>query len=145
MKKISSSASTVLICALILSVSQFAWAVPKAGLQLEINVCEFKVPSELAQANATFVVTYIVQVGEDGRPLKVDKERNDFLTDDPFVHCIKSWTLPFGSQKLAVSFTWKHGQGWTQLAITGEDLNYRITFEPGAFAQYRRARGNDHP
>jgi hypothetical protein len=137
MKRISSSAAIVLGGALILSMPKFTPSAPKAGLRLEIDMCEFKVPPELAQANASFIVTYIVQVEEDGHPLKVDKVRNDFLTDGPFVHCIKSWILPPGSRQLAVSFTWKHGQGWTELAITGQDFNYLIRFEPGAFAQYR--------
>ena len=137
MKKISNRAVVVLGCALTLLIPKSARSATTAVQRLEINVCEFKVPAELAMANATFTVAYVVQVGEDGRPIKVDKEKNDFLTDEPFVQCIKSWILPTGNRQLAVLFTWKHGQGWSELAITCEDFSYRIKFRPGAFAQYK--------
>src|SRR5437016_757246 len=81
MKKISNRAVVVLGCALTLLIPKSARSATTAVQRLEINVCEFKVPAELAMANATFTVAYVVQVGEDGRPIKVDKEKNDFLTD----------------------------------------------------------------
>jgi hypothetical protein len=137
MKKIINRAATVLGCVLTLFAPQFARPATTAGQRLEIDVCEIKVPKELAQANATFTITYAVQVGEDGHPMKVEKVKNDFLPDEPFAVCLKSWTLPTANRRLAVSFTWKHAQGWAEIAITGEDFSYRIVFKPGAFAQYR--------
>jgi len=44
--------------------------------QLEIKMCDFEVPRELAQANATFSVSYAIQVGDDGPPLKIEKVKN---------------------------------------------------------------------
>jgi len=104
---------------------------------LEIEFCDFKVPPDIAQANASFPAAFLVQVGDDGRPVKVDKITNDFLSDEPFISCIKNWRLPRGTQRVAVTFTWKHADGWTEVAISGGEANYRIKIQPGAFSQYK--------
>lgn len=107
--------------------------------QLEIKMCDFGVPPDLARANATFSIFYAIQVGDDGRPTTIEKVKNDLLGDQPFVACIQSWTLLVKNKRLVASFDWKHGQGWTGLTISGDDLQYRIAFDPGAFGQYGKA------
>jgi hypothetical protein len=123
---------------LLMALPQLGWAGIANEHELEVDVCDFGVPKEIAQANASFPVVFTVQVGEDGRALKVERVKNDFLTDKPFVSCIKDWTLPRSSRSLVVTFNWKHAEGWTEIAISGEEVNYRIKFRPGAFSQYSR-------
>jgi hypothetical protein len=128
---------TILISGfLLMALPQLVGAGITKERELEVDVCDFGVPNEIAQANASFPVVFKVQVGEDGRALKVEKVKNDFLTDEPFVSCIKDWTLPRGSRPLVVTFDWKHAEGWTEIAISGDEVNYRIKFRPGAFSQY---------
>jgi len=130
---------------LLMALPQFVWAGIAKERELEVDVCDFGVPKEIAQANASFPVVFTVQVGEDGRALKVEKVKNDFLTDKPFVSCIKDWTLPRSSRSLVVTFNWKHAEGWTEIAISGDEVNYRIKFRPGAFSQYSRRSGVQRP
>jgi len=120
---------TILISGfLLLLIPQFAFPGTTTRHELEIDVCDFGVPKEIAQANASFPVIFTLKVGEDGRVLKVEKVKNDFLADEPFVNCIRDWTLPASNQTLVVVFNWKHAAGWTDIAISGKDVNYRITF-----------------
>lgn len=115
---------------------EFVFAGITKERELEVDVCDFGVPKEIAQANASFLVVFTVQVGEHGRALKVEKVKNDFLADKPFVSCIRDWTLPASRQPLVVTFSWKHAEGWTEIAISGDDVDYRIKFRRGAFGQY---------
>jgi hypothetical protein len=124
------------VVAVLLAVLPVSPRASESGQQLEIKVCDFAVPPELAKSNATFTAIYSVEVDRNGRPTKIEKVKNDFLQDDPFAICIRSWILPAKNKRLLVSFEWRHGQGWTQLTISGDDLSYRIGFEPGAFGQY---------
>lgn len=106
--------------------------------EVEIELCDFQVGKEIAQANASFSVIYTVQVGDDGRPVKVEKERNEFLPDESFVSCIKNWLLPAG--RWIVAFSWTHGKGWTEIAVSGNDLNYRLKIPLGVSNQYGKVR-----
>jgi len=136
---ISSKIIRFLGCALALFVSPPREWAQTTGQRLEIAMCDFKVPPEIARANATFTVVFAVQVGEDGRTTKIEREKNTLLSDEPFITCLKTWIYPVKTNKgLFVSFVWRHGQGWTEVAISGADLDYRIAFQPGAFAQYAR-------
>jgi hypothetical protein len=120
---------------LMMSLSQFLCAGTRNAEKLEVDVCDISVPKEIAQANASFVVVFAVQVDEDGRLIKVDKATNDFLSDVPFVSCMTHWILPRNSRALAVTFTWKHALGWTEIAISGDQVDYRIKFHPDQFRQ----------
>ncbi|MFL6389831.1 MAG: hypothetical protein ACJ71U_20320 [Terriglobales bacterium] len=99
------------------------------GGNLEIEVCDFRVPQEIARANASFTAIYTLKVGENGRPIKVEKEKNDFLADEPFAKCIKNWVLPSSNERLVATFTWKHAEGWTEIAVSGVGVNYRIKLD----------------
>ena len=102
----------------------------------EIEICDFKMPHEIARANATFLILYGLQIGADGRPTKVEKIKmeNTFpIPDEPFVSCIKGWVLPVANHRVSVLFQWKHGAGWTQIELSGTDLDYVIKVQPGAF------------
>jgi hypothetical protein len=104
---------------------------------MQIELCDFKMPKEFARANATFLVAYGLQIGNDGRPTKVEKVKmaNDFpIPDEPFVSCVKGWVLPVVNQRASVLFEWKHGVGWTQIEISGSDFDYVIKVQPGAFS-----------
>lgn len=133
-------AAIALGSALMLVPSRLAQTPTTPTRRFEINVCDFKVPYEVARANASFTVAYVADVGDDGRPTKIDSVKNELLPNDPFVRCIKSWALPVKNERLLISFDWRHGQGWSDLTISGQSLSYRIMFEPGAFSQYGAGR-----
>jgi hypothetical protein len=44
--------------------------------QIEIKMCDLEVPRILAKANASFSVSYAIQVGDDGRRSKIEKVKN---------------------------------------------------------------------
>ncbi len=102
----------------------------------EIQFCDFKVPKDIAQGNASFGIAFMVQLGDSGSPTKITKVRNDFLSDAPFIECLKGWSFPDHKGSLLISFNWKHGEGWTEITISGSDMNQQIKIQPGAFSQY---------
>ena len=101
----------------------------------EIEICDFKVPKEIWRANASFSVVFAVDVGEKAHALKVEKVKNDFLSDDPFINCINGWTFPNPNDRFTVTFNWKHGAGWTEISIFGKGVSHRFKIGPGAFKQ----------
>jgi hypothetical protein len=138
--KISKRSLVVPVAMLVMfSVSSLSPNVRTTDERLEVKMCDFQVPPELARANATFSVFYEIQVGDDGRPTKIEKVKNNLLGNEPFVECIQSWTLSVKNKRLVASFDWKHGQGWTGLTILGDGLQFQVAFDPGAFSQYGRA------
>jgi hypothetical protein len=139
MRKIIIERSVVVcVAALLFAVVPLSPRARAISEELEIKMCDFQVSPELARANATFSVFYAIQVGDDGRPTKIEKVKNDLLGNEAFVTCIQSWTLSVKNKRLVASFDWKHGQGWTDVTISGDDVRYRIAFESGAFSQYGR-------
>lgn len=130
---------------LLLSVFPHLLQAQTKGRELEIEICDFGVPKEIARANASFTAIYTLEVGGNGRPVKVEKEKNDFLADEPFAACIKNWILPNTNERLVATFTWKHAEGWTEIAIAGDEVNYRIKIKPGALNQYGGKSMGGHP
>ena len=105
--------------------------------KMEIEMCDFDVPKNLAQARATFMIVYELQLDGGGRPTKVEKLKmeNDLqFSDERFVRCIKGWILPGVNQRAFVALQWIHGKGWTQIEISGSDFDYIIKVQPGAFS-----------
>jgi hypothetical protein len=97
----------------------------------EIELCDFKVPADVAEANASFTVIYALDIGVSGGPSKVTKLKNDFLKDEPFTDCFMRWALPVRNERITVYLSWEHGKGWTRVALEGKHINRRILIHQG--------------
>jgi hypothetical protein len=132
----SNQGRTAVLLGLLIAFIPFGVAFASTSASQEIQLCDFKVPKDIAHANASFTVIYAVQTGPDRHFSKIEKIKNDFLNDQPFTQCLSGWTLPVENQRVTITFNWKHGQGWTDIALSSKDLNQRIRIQPGAFKQY---------
>jgi hypothetical protein len=98
----------------------------KAAAQ-EVDFCAFAVPPTIVQGYASFSVIYVFDVNNEGRPINLKPVSQGFTTPEEVQSCIESWKLPeYSKKRLVASFRWKHGVGWTQLAITGEGVKLTI-------------------
>lgn len=137
MLKISSA-----IWALIVALAMMPTVRASGEMKFEMELCDFKVPAEIMGANASFSVIFTAVVGKDGHVVRVEKVKNDFLSDEPFVNCLKSWVLPAKNKRFTVVMNWKHGVGWTGISISGLKYVTRIKICPGAFRQYEATSGS---
>jgi hypothetical protein len=96
-----------------------------------IELCDFKVPTSVANANASFSVVYSIRVGPDGKALNVTKVKNDFLADGPFIDCLNGWILPTPGGNVSVTFSWQHSKGWIQVSLSGKGVNRMMRFQQG--------------
>jgi hypothetical protein len=101
------------------------------GVSEVIELCDFKVPKTIANANTSFNVIYLINIGRDGKPSNIVPIKNDFLDNNPFIECIKGWELlPQGGPYTAI-FHWQHGQGWDTVSIKGKETNRLLKFRSG--------------
>ena len=89
-------------------------------LKEAITPCRISVPREAREA--TFVVLYKFQM-RDGKPVDIRKVKNDFLKDGEFTACIAGWRIPSLSGEAVAEFSYKTGEGWTQMTVSGKGFN----------------------
>jgi hypothetical protein len=121
-----SSVHVVILVFLLISVHT---KITSAGELIEL--CDFKVPDSIANANASFSVVYSIEIDPSGKVVKVTKVKNEFLSDAPFVACLRTWQLPPEYGTVSVIFNWTHGKGWTQMSLTGKGVERVLKFQPG--------------
>ncbi len=103
----------------------------------EIVFCEPEVPDKVMDMNASFNVIYTFELDSAGRPTKTERITDRYGTGVGVTECLKEWRLPGqkpGSQ-VTVFLYWKHGMGWTQMTISGENIRQRIS-RSGASSPY---------
>ena len=94
----------------------------------EIHFCHFEVAPHIKSMNAGFSVAYSFEVNDKGKPTEIKKLHDPFLQDSVVEQCVQEWYLPgldSGTTGVLVS-TWKHGLGWTEMAIKAGTLQQRI-------------------
>jgi hypothetical protein len=114
----------------VLSMGLSALAGQAQTLEL-IELCDFEVPRAISNANITFSVIYLIEIGPTGSPIKVTRVKNDFLADDPFVNCFRDWVLLPDHGPVSIILNWKHGIGWTQMSLSGGGYRRVLKFQPG--------------
>lgn len=124
--------SSVIVALLMSLAAGSAYISVAEQLTSEVVLCGDIVPSELRQANATFLLVYELDTDVAGRVTRVTRARNDVLPDAGLVACLQRWRLPVADAKVTVSMTWEHAKGWTQLAVSmpGHPTR-RMTIQPG--------------
>jgi hypothetical protein len=96
-----------------------------------IELCDFKVPTSIAGANASFNVVYSVKVGPNGKAVSINKVVNKYLDDQLFIDCISKWVFQKNSKEVTVTFSWKHGIGWTKMSVSSKTMSRVVLFSPG--------------
>ena len=94
----------------------------------EVTFCNFDLPRNIKIANANFNVVYSFEINEDGHPVKITKVKDDHVGEAAVASCLSGWRF-HGSKKdahMAVVFQWQHGDGWTEISITGPDFSQKI-------------------
>jgi len=96
----------------------------------EVVICDVAPSPSVMQANVTFNVIFTLDLDSEGCPTKIKAIRNDYLPNEPFERCFAQWALPAKNRQVAVVFRWQHGVGWTDLIISGLDINRKIVLRP---------------
>jgi hypothetical protein len=97
----------------------------------QVELCDFKVPSIVARANATFYVLYRIHFDSTGKPDGIEKRENAFLEDRYFQDCFRRWRLPIRDETVVVIMKWEHGRGWVSVGINGPTIHRSISIAPG--------------
>jgi hypothetical protein len=93
-----------------------------------VTPCDVPVSRDLQEAS--FVVTYRFDVNTDGKPINVNKVKNDYLPDQPFASCISTWDLPSLSGEGTATFFRKPAQGgWTEVVVAGKGFNRSYRYD----------------
>lgn len=89
------------------------------GAKDVVTPCRISVPREVQEAN--FVVLYKFET-KHGKPVNIRKVKNDFWGDDDFIACISRWTLPSLAGPGVAEFSYKHAEGWMEIAVFGQRI-----------------------
>jgi hypothetical protein len=103
-----------------------AYAYPGNSSEDAVTPCQISVP--LGAREATFTVVYRFRTKE-GRPVNIRRVKNDFLKDEEFAACISRWTLPSLSGVGVAEFSYKTGEGWTKVIVSGKGFKKSLHFE----------------
>jgi hypothetical protein len=79
-------------------------------------------------AHSTFSVVYSSEVNEEGHPIKITKVKNDHVGEATVAACLAGWRFQ-GTKKgahMVAVFQWQHGEGWSEISITGPGFSQRI-------------------
>jgi hypothetical protein len=101
---------------------------PQSGISSEITFCHFDLPDAIKRANAGFNVSYDFEIGEDGKPIRISKLINKYVSEAQIISCLQNWSfqgVPKGTH-LVANFYWKHADGWIEVAVSGPDFLHRI-------------------
>jgi hypothetical protein len=100
--------------------------VTKARAQ-DITFCSLPLPKGIPQAHASFNAIYEFDVDQHGTPINVKPVEEQFTKLKDVQACLAKWSLPQSSlTHLVAVFEWKHGAGWTRLAISGPTIKLTI-------------------
>jgi hypothetical protein len=93
----------------------------------EVNFCAFSLPKGVLQANASFNAIYQFDVDKNGDPINIKPTAKEFTNPQDVQVCIRQWTLPqSANQHLVAVFEWRHGIGWTKLAVSGPGIKLTV-------------------
>lgn len=101
---------------------------PEERITAEVAFCNFGVPRNVKVARSDFNLVYSFELSEEGQPVKIKKIKDDHVGESTVRSCLAGWRFKGhekGSQ-IAVVFQWVHGEGWTEMSITGPDFSQKI-------------------
>jgi hypothetical protein len=102
-------------------------------VELEIVFCNLNIPEHIKSANASFTISYAFEIGAEGRPVKIAKIIDSYLSVEEVTPCLSEWRfqgIPKGS-KLVASFRWRHGKGWDYLSVSGAQFSHKVIVQEG--------------
>jgi hypothetical protein len=101
---------------------------PQAQVTSEVAFCNFELPRDIKIAHSTFDIVYSFEVNEDGQPVKITRVRDEHVGQATVAACLSEWRF-HGIKKavhMSATFQWQHGEGWTEISITGPDFSQKI-------------------
>jgi hypothetical protein len=110
----------------------------------EITFCNFDLPKEIKQANASFYVIYSFELNDEGTPVKIVKIIDEYVGLEKVASCLENWRfhgLKNGAHMTA-SFRWEHAEGWVEAVVTGPDFKQKIKIS-GERCPYLRMQSKD--
>src|SRR5215471_11210932 len=85
----------------------------------DITFCSLPLPKAILQAHTSFNAIYEFDVDRHGTPINIKPVEERFTKPKDVQACLAKWSLPQSSlTHLVATFVWKHGTGWTTLAIS---------------------------
>jgi hypothetical protein len=128
-----------IVKSLIYLVVLFLSCVGTTGLQaqektsFDVTVCNLPVPRSIKRASANFSITYSFQLRENGTPTNITKVIDSNVGAEPVETCLLDWRIKglTDGTKLLATQKWKHGKGWTELIIFGNQIAYVIKIKEG--------------
>jgi len=119
---------------------------PRQTVTSEVVFCNFALPPEVKVAHSTFSVVYSFEVNEEGHPSKITKIKDEHVGEATVTACLSGWRFQ-GTRKgahMAVMFQWQHGEGWTEISITGAGFSQTIKVG-GERCPYLRMQSENRP
>jgi len=99
----------------------------KSARAQDITLCALPLPTGIPQAHASFNAIYEFDVDRQGTPMNIKAVEERFTKIEDVQACLAKWSLPQSAfTHLLVIFEWKHGVGWTKLAISGPTTKLTI-------------------
>jgi hypothetical protein len=102
-------------------------------VESEITFCNLNIPENIKRANASFTISYAFEIDAEGKPVKIIKIIDNYLSVKEVASCLSEWHfqgIPKGS-KLVASFRWHHGKGWDYLSVSGAQFSHKVTLQEG--------------
>ena len=118
---------------------------PTEKVTSDVTFCNFELSRNIKTANSSFNVIYSFEVNDVGQPIKITKVKDDHIGEATVASCLERWRF-HGSKKdahMAAVFQWQHGDGWTEISITGPDLSQKIRVS-GQRCPYLRMQSENH-
>jgi hypothetical protein len=123
--------ATPRVAAALLMTAQL-WCQSPSPAITDIVFCDFRVPEFLVQGNASFRMTFHLEVGKNQEPTDIRVVGDHLLDEKSFIDCLRTWRLPAPiGEKVRVEFDWVHAQGWVALRIMGATFSQRLKVAPG--------------
>jgi hypothetical protein len=120
----------VVLLSVVFSSILFLWE-PSVAQVPKVNVvfCGFEPSKSLVQGHANFTLRVLFLIDQKGKPAN-PRQVGGFRVDQNQVKkCLSEWDFSglSANSRVTARFTWKHGIGWTQMDVSGRELNVKIT------------------
>jgi len=111
----------------VLTLAGLLFSVPESepeGKSLLSSFCQFPVSEQMIQSSISFTEIYSFTLNEKGNALGIKRVSGDYLKLQEVVRCLSRWEFSgFAPRtRVTVSFTWKHGAGWTEMKVLSKDF-----------------------
>lgn len=98
------------------------------SIATNIKFCRFTVSKNLRIGHANFTVITSFRVGSDEKPNQIKQIGNFRVAQGEMETCLSDWQFAGLSSAsiLLARFRWEHGAGWTEMTVSGKELELRL-------------------